>query len=84
MSITTGIPTWLKWVFIVETSIVVLLLSLFVILSLMEFSLKDEPITSYEECVLAKGSVIQESYPARCVTEKDQTFIQPVEAPPAE
>lgn len=84
MSANTGVPTWLKCVFIIETSLVVLLLLLFVILSAAGVSFKEQPITSYSECVQAKGSVIQESYPARCVTEKGQTFIQPVETPPAE
>lgn len=84
MSTNTGIPTWLKWVFILETSLVVLLLSLFVILSVTGTSFKQQPITSYAECVVAKGSVIQESYPAKCVTDKGQTFIQPIEEAPSE
>jgi len=34
--------------------------------------------TSYEECVNAQDSVIQESYPATCVTKDGERFIQPL------
>lgn len=34
--------------------------------------------TSYEECTMAKGSVIQESYPATCITKSGQRFVQPL------
>ena len=33
-------------------------------------------ITSYEECVNAKGSIVTESYPAACITTSGQRFIQ--------
>lgn len=76
-----GVAPWLKWLIIIQTSIVVLLLALFVILSITGTSFKKVTITSYDECVAAKGSIIQESYPARCITADEQTFIQPIETP---
>lgn len=36
------------------------------------------PISSYDDCVKAKGSLIQESYPATCATVDGQRFIQPL------
>lgn len=38
-------------------------------------------IDSYESCVAANGSRIQESYPATCVTKSGARFIQPIAAP---
>ncbi len=38
-------------------------------------------VTSYEECVKARGSVIQESYPATCVTRDGKRFVQPLDGP---
>lgn len=35
-------------------------------------------INSYDSCVTAKGSLIQESYPATCVTSLNARFIQPI------
>lgn len=35
------------------------------------------PVTSFDECIKAKGSIIQESYPATCVTRDNRRFIQP-------
>jgi len=35
-------------------------------------------ISSYPDCLAAKGSIVQESYPATCVTATGQRFIQPV------
>lgn len=43
-----------------------------------EFAASPE-ITSYEMCIKAKGSVIQESYPATCITKDGKRFIQPVD-----
>jgi hypothetical protein len=34
--------------------------------------------TTYEECIEAEGSVIQESYPATCITKDGGRFIQPL------
>jgi len=36
------------------------------------------PVSTYEECINAKGSVIQESYPATCVTRDKKRFTQPL------
>ena len=35
-------------------------------------------VTKYNECVKAKGSIIQESYPTTCVTRNGQRFTQPL------
>lgn len=35
--------------------------------------------TSYEECIKEKGSVIQESYPAACITRRGIRFVQPID-----
>jgi hypothetical protein len=37
-----------------------------------------EKPTSYDECTKAEGSVIQESYPATCVTKNGDRFLQPL------
>lgn len=36
------------------------------------------PVTSFDECIKAKGSITQESYPATCITRDGKRFIQPV------
>jgi putative hemolysin len=36
-------------------------------------------VATYDECLKAKGSMIQESYPQRCVTKDGQIFTQQVE-----
>lgn len=41
-------------------------------------------VASYEQCVRSKGSVIQESYPATCITPNGKRFIQPVSNSPSE
>ena len=41
-------------------------------------------IASYEDCITAKGSIVQESYPATCVTASDQRFTQPISSPTPE
>lgn len=35
-------------------------------------------IDSYESCIVAKGSIIQESYPATCITRLGTRFTQPI------
>lgn len=40
-------------------------------------------LQSYEECVKQPKSVIQEKYPAVCVTEDGQQFTQPTPTPSA-
>jgi len=35
-------------------------------------------ITSFDECMKSKGSIVQESYPATCVTRDGTRFVQPV------
>lgn len=44
-------------------------------------SLAIKQISGYEECIQAKGSLIQESYPAVCVTKSKQSFTQPISSP---
>ncbi|GEM_PF-1742510 len=33
-------------------------------------------VSSYEDCIIAKGSIVQESYPATCVTKDGKSFRQ--------
>ena len=48
---------------------------------LSEKLLKQTPVTSYEECLIAKGSLIQETYPQVCVTKSGERFTEPVSSP---
>ena len=41
-------------------------------------------ISSYPDCLAAKGSIVQESYPATCVTASGRRFIQPISSPTPE
>lgn len=36
-------------------------------------------VSSYEECTTSRGSIIQESYPATCITRDGKRFIQPID-----
>lgn len=36
------------------------------------------PVSSYEECMEAKNSIVSQSYPAVCVTKDGKRFIQPL------
>ncbi len=38
----------------------------------------NDKITNFDECAAA-GNRIQESYPARCITEYGQSFVQQIE-----
>lgn len=40
---------------------------------------KTAKVTNYAECLKAKGSIVQDSYPAICVTKDKQSFTQPIE-----
>ncbi|OGV92234.1 hypothetical protein A3B57_03105 [Microgenomates group bacterium RIFCSPLOWO2_01_FULL_47_10] len=42
---------------------------------------RQAPIADYTACLSAKGSLLQESYPATCVTKSGQRFIQPTPTP---
>jgi hypothetical protein len=67
----------IKWLVIIQTSVLVFLLLLFIYVSFWRQP-TPAPVTTYEECLTAKGSVIQESYPATCITQDKQRFIQPL------
>lgn len=59
----------------------ILLLILFGItasIAILTVKMKAARPTNYKECILLKGSVIQESYPAVCVTKKGERFIQEI------
>lgn len=66
----------LKWV----VGGIVLLLALVGVQNYREFSVL-KSIDSYESCVSAKGSRIQESYPATCITRLGTRYIQPTPSP---
>jgi len=36
-------------------------------------------VTNYDECLKAEGSIVQDSYPATCITKGKQRFTQPIE-----
>ena len=62
------------------------LISIFVLLGLVAYQKYSEysalkSIDSYESCVASKGSIIQESYPATCVTRLGSRFTQPTPTP---
>jgi len=59
------------------------LISILVLLSLVGYKTYTETkalksINSYESCVAAKGSLIQESYPSTCITRLGTRFSQPL------
>ncbi len=59
------------------------LISIFVLLSLVAYQQYSEysslkSINSYESCATAKGSIIQESYPATCITRLGSRFTEPI------
>jgi ABC-type phosphate transport system substrate-binding protein len=45
-------------------------------------SLNRPLITTFDECVAAQGSRVQESYPAVCVTTDGSQFVQPLNEVP--
>lgn len=58
------------------------LLSIFILLSLVGYKTYAETkdlksIDSYESCIVASGSIIQESYPSTCVAKSGLRFTQP-------
>lgn len=38
----------------------------------------NQNVTSYQDCINARGSSVQESYPSVCVTKDGRKFIQPL------
>lgn len=55
---------------------------IFVLWLLWTYLFKPAPvIQSYEECLVAEGSRLLESYPQQCVTSSGQTFTQPMDEP---
>lgn len=45
---------------------------------LTKFARTNTIISTYEECVKASGSRVQESYPATCITKNGVSFVQPI------
>jgi hypothetical protein len=78
MAITSPV---LHWLIVIQTVTLILLLVLYVTLSIFGVSSKDNQISTYDECVKASGSIIQESYPAICITKADVRFTQPLSDP---
>lgn len=74
----TTISPVIKWMIIIQTIVLSVLVFLFIYFSLFGVPGR-KPITSYEECVAAQDSVIQESYPATCITKQKQRFTQPID-----
>lgn len=68
---------------VVPMKLKLFLSSIFALLSLVAYQKYAEysalkSINSYESCVAAKGSVIQESYPATCFSRLGARFTQPI------
>ena len=66
-------PNFLIWI---AAGVAILAIGIGVGLAVGKYSPKQ--ISSYEDCIKAKGSSIQESYPGACVTVSGQSFVQPV------
>ncbi len=73
----------LKWII---AAVIIILLG--VAIFYFQQSLAIKQISGYEDCIQAKGSLIQESYPAVCVTKDGRRFTQnlipPTPSPAAE
>jgi len=67
----------LRSIYIVVSLIAGVLLGVGGLYGYQEF-LKTVNVTTYEECINAKGSRIQESYPQTCITRGGKRFIQPI------
>lgn len=75
-------------VILITAGVITLAIGISVGLALWKYSPKpNKPLTpdqspvqisSYDDCVKAKSSLIQESYPTICVTAAGQRFIQPI------
>ncbi|MBI5019420.1 hypothetical protein HZB58_04065 [Candidatus Gottesmanbacteria bacterium] len=70
----------LRSVYTVLTLIFGILLGAGGLFAYQEYVAVPEPAT-YEACIKARGSVIQESYPATCVTRDKKRFTQPITNP---
>ncbi len=81
MAITSPI---LRWLIVIQTVTLVLLLALYVALSIFGVPSKQAMIKSFEDCIADEDSIIQESYPATCITKSQTRFVQPVSTTPEE
>jgi hypothetical protein len=60
---------------------IVLMLIVFVVAFVITYLRKAAtapPPSSYQECIAQRSSIVQESYPAVCVTKSGARFIQPI------
>lgn len=71
-------PLPLRPLYIVLTLIVGMLMGVGGLFAYQEYTRAPE-VTSYEACLKAKGSTLQESYPATCVTRDGKRFTQPID-----
>lgn len=62
---------------ILITTATIMLAITFVIISKISIN-QTSTITNFEQCV-SSGGRIQESYPARCVTDDGRSFVQPIQ-----
>ncbi|MBI2310083.1 hypothetical protein HYU89_04275 [Candidatus Collierbacteria bacterium] len=76
----TSGPRWLLWLI---AGLVLLALGIAIGIFLPKL-FSGPTISNYENCLAAKGSRVQESYPATCVTASGRRFIQPVSSPTPE
>lgn len=70
----------LKWLITIQTVLLIFLAFLYTYLVFFGPEHKQQMVSTYEECIALPGSVLQESYPATCVTKNNQRFTQPLTA----
>lgn len=75
MAITSPI---FRWLIGVQTFLLIVLAVLYIYLIFFGVEGRHQNVLSYEECLVTEGSLLQESYPATCVTRSGQQFVQPL------
>jgi len=70
----TSSPRWLLWLI---AGLILLALGIAIGIFLPK-SFSGPTISNYEDCLAAKGSTVQLSYPATCITASGRRFIQPL------
>ncbi len=68
--------------FLVTGTLVAILAGLFGVFALVGYALDRPAVSSYETCIEATGSVLQESYPEVCVTKDGARFQNPAQLAP--
>jgi hypothetical protein len=61
---------------VLATILVIALLIIFII-GIAIAKKNQKPVTTFDDCKKAKGSIVMESYPEQCRTKDGKTFVQP-------